>query len=263
MSRLTPFLSAAQVGLLLVISTTQAATLQQVRNSATLRIGIVLAPPWALRDQDNELIGFEIDVGRRLAADLEVEPTFVVYPFDELVTALEAGEIDLIAAGLTITPERALRVNFSQPYATGGVSIATNLQKTSDIENLEQLSDPARSIAVIAGSVAADLAARLLPRASLALFDGAQDAAAALLDGDVDAYLDDEPVPTYLALDNPSRVDVPVARPLLETRAAFAVGKGDPDFLAFLNAWITAHEADTWLPTTRRYWFNSLTWRDD
>jgi polar amino acid transport system substrate-binding protein len=44
--------------------------------------------------------------------------------------------------------------------------------------------------------------------------------------------------------------------------AGFAVNKGDPDFLAFLNAWITAHKADTWLPTTASYWFESLRWRE-
>jgi polar amino acid transport system substrate-binding protein len=42
----------------------------------------------------------------------------------------------------------------------------------------------------------------------------------------------------------------------------FAVNKGDPDFLAFLNAWIQAREADTWLPTTAGYWFKSLRWRE-
>ncbi len=44
--------------------------------------------------------------------------------------------------------------------------------------------------------------------------------------------------------------------------AGFAVNKGDPDFLAFLNAWITARNADTWLPTTASYWFESLRWRE-
>jgi polar amino acid transport system substrate-binding protein len=40
------------------------------------------------------------------------------------------------------------------------------------------------------------------------------------------------------------------------------VTKGDPDFLAFLNAWIVAREADTWLPTLHRHWFRTLEWRD-
>ena len=53
----------------------------------------------------------------------------------------------------------------------------------------------------------------------------------------------------------------PIFLPLLVSRAGFAVIKGDPDFLAFLNAWITARDADTWLPTTTSYWFKSLGWR--
>jgi ABC-type amino acid transport substrate-binding protein len=69
-------------------------------------------------------------------------------------------------------------------------------------------------------------------------------------------------VPTFLSLENPGVVDLPLAEPLLVSRAGFAVGKGDPDFLAFLNAWITAHEADTWLPTTTGYWFKSLRWQE-
>jgi len=84
----------------------------------------------------------------------------------------------------------------------------------------------------------------------------------ALLAGEVHGYVEDEPVPTFLALENPGVVDVPTGRPLLVSPAGFAVNKGDPDFLAFLNAWITAHTADTWLPTTASYWFESLRWRE-
>jgi polar amino acid transport system substrate-binding protein len=166
-----------------------------------------------------------------------------------------------VAAGLTITPERALHVNFSRPYASGGVSLATHLEQTASVERLEDLDTDEHTVAAVTGSVAAELAGRILPRATLALFDSAQAASDALVAGDVDAYLEDEPVPSFLALEYPSIVDVPIARPLLETRAAFAVAKGDPDFLAYLDAWIVAHETDTFLPTTQQYWFKSLRWR--
>ncbi len=38
--------------------------------------------------------------------------------------------------------------------------------------------------------------------------------------------------------------------------------KGSLEFLVYLNAWITAREADTWLPSSHNYWFNSLRWRE-
>jgi polar amino acid transport system substrate-binding protein len=238
-----------------------ARSLQQVLNSSNLRVGVSLDAPWTARTPSGELVGFEVDVARQLAADMGVAAEFLVYDFDRLVPALEAGEIDLIAAGLTVTPDRALHVNFSQPYADGGVSLATHLQSTLEIKRLEDLDDPAYTVAAVEGSVAVALARRLLPRAKLQVFGSADVASAALIAGEVHAYLEDEPIPTYLALENPTTVDVPMARPLLVSRAGFAVNKGDPDFLAFLNSWIVAREADTWLPTTATYWFKSLRWR--
>jgi polar amino acid transport system substrate-binding protein len=242
-------------------SAASAGTLQQVLTSGKLRVGTTLAAPWAMRDDDGELRGFEIDVARKLAADMNVSVEFLRYDYEGLIKALESGEVDLIAAGFTITPARALHVNFSSPYATGGIGIATNLSRTADVTQLEQLDDPAHSVAALKKSVAADLARRVLPRAKLELYDMEADAAAALVSGKVDAYLDEEPLPHFLALEHPREVDVPVSEPLLKTPSAFAVAKGDPDFLAFLDAWIEARAADTWLPTTYEYWFRTLTWR--
>lgn len=245
-------------------SAAQAASLQQVLNRGQLRVGIVIAAPWALRDADSgELTGFEVQVAKQLAADMGVKVEFVVYRFDQLIRAVESEEIDLVAAGLTITPERALHVNFSAPYATSGVGIATNVEATAEVRRLEDLDDPAFTIAVLEGSTGEELAKRLLPRAELERFDTADAAAQALISGTVEVYLDEEPVPSFLALEHPGRIDVPVAKPLLETQSAFAIAKGDPDFVFFLNAWITSREADTWLPTTHRYWFKTLRWRDE
>ena len=127
----------------------------------------------------------------------------MTYEFDRLIPALEAGEIDLIAAGLSVTPERALHVNFSQPYAESGVALATHLQSTQHVHRLEDLDDPAYTLAAVEGSVAVDVAERLLPRAKLREFPSVEAASAALLAGDVHGYLEDEPIPAFLALENP------------------------------------------------------------
>jgi polar amino acid transport system substrate-binding protein len=227
-----------------------------------LRVGVSLATPWAMRDDEGEFSGFEIDIARQLAADMDVSVQFLRYDHNALVRAIEANEIDLIAAGLTITPDRALHVNFSRPYATGGIGMVTNLESTADVERLEQLNSPEYTVAVMADSAAEDLAMRVLPRARRQAFRSEDEASEALIAGDVDVYLEQEPIPSYLAVEYPRNVDLPVSRPLLETRSAFAVSKGDPDFVIFLNAWIEAREADTWLPTRYQYWFKTLQWRD-
>jgi polar amino acid transport system substrate-binding protein len=233
-----------------------------VLNTGTLRVGVTLFAPWAARGADGELMGFEVDVARQLAADMGVKAELLTYDVERLVPALEAGEIDIIAAGLTITPERALHVNFSAPYAESGIALATHLERTVAVTGVADLDDAAITIAAVEGSVAVPLARRLWPRANLEVFASAAAATEALIAGEVHGYLEDEPVPTFLALENPGVIDVPLARPLLASRAGFAVNKGDPDFLAFLNAWITAREADTWLATTNSYWFKSLRWQE-
>jgi polar amino acid transport system substrate-binding protein len=236
--------------------------LQDVLNTGTLRVGVTLFAPWAARGGDGEFIGFEVDVARQLAADMGVKAQLSAYDLDRLVPALEAGEIDVIAAGLTITPERALHVNFSQPYAESGIALATHVARTTNVTDIGALDSEQYTIAAVEGSVGTQLARRLWPRARVQTYMSIEAASAALLAGEVHGYVEDEPVPTFLALENPDVIDVPTSRPLLASRAGFAVGKGDPDFLAYLNAWIIAHEADTWLPTTATYWFKSLRWRE-
>jgi polar amino acid transport system substrate-binding protein len=236
--------------------------LQDVLNAGTLRVGVTLFAPWAARGAGGELVGFEVDVARQLAADMDVQAQFLTYDVDRLIPALESGEIDLIAAGMTITPERALHVNFSKPYAESGIGLATHVARTASVTDATALDSETYTIAAVEDSVGAQLARRLWPRARVQIFASVEAASEALLAGEVHGYVEDEPVPTFLALENPGVIDVPTGRPLLASPAGFAVGKGDPDFLAFLNAWITAREADTWLPTTAGYWFESLRWRE-
>lgn len=256
------------VGILLAAALSLLATqpaaardLQDILNEGRLRVGIGLFTPWAMRAEDNALIGFEVDVARRLAADMNVRAELRVLPFDDLIPALERQDIDIIAAGLTITPERALHVNFSNPYAEGGIGLATHTANTAEVERLQDLDDEKYTVAVVGQSVAFEVVRRTLPNVDIVLFDSIAAASAALVAGEVDAYLEDEPVPAFLALDNPDAVDRPLARPILPSPQAFAIRKGDADFLAFLNAWITSRTADTFLPSTKRYWFETVEWR--
>lgn len=236
---------------------------QDILNEGRLRVGIGLFAPWAIRAENNELIGFEVDVARQLAADLGVRADLRVLPFEDLIPALERQDIDIIAAALTITPQRAKHVNFSNPYAEGGIGLATHTANTAEVESLQDLDDEKYTVAVVGEAAALELVRRTLPNVTIRVFDAIADASAALVAGEVDAYLEDEPVPAFLALDNPDVVDRPLAQPILPSPQGFAIRKGDPDFLAYLNAWITSRTADTFLPSTHRYWFESVQWRRD
>ncbi len=155
--------------------------LQDVLNAGTLRVGVTLFAPWAARATDGELIGFEVDVARQLAVDMDVKAQFLTYDVDRLIPALESGEIDIIAAGMTITPERALHVNFSEPYAESGIGLATHVERTASVTDAAALDSENYTIAAVEGSVGAELARRLWPRARVEVFTSVEAASEALL----------------------------------------------------------------------------------
>jgi polar amino acid transport system substrate-binding protein len=235
----------------------------QIMTARTLRVGVYPATPYVMKGVDGKLTGAEIDVAERLAKDLGIAAQFRQYEqWEQLVPALQRGEIDIIISGFSITPERALQVYFSNPYASSGISIATNIKLTSGFDSLESLNSSDVAVGVIGGTVSEQVARELFDKASIKTFTEEVKAEEALVKGLLHAYVRSEPAPRFLALRFPKEVDVPVSKPLLATREAFAVRKGDADFINFLNAWIVARKADAWLVGTRRYWFESLNWQD-
>lgn len=235
--------------------------LKRILNAKELHVGVSLFSPWTMKNAKGELIGFEIDVAKQLAQDLDVKLQLKVFDWKDIIHALEKHQIDIIVAGMTITPQRALQVNFSQPYAESGVGLATNISLTKDFSGLHDLNRSTMKIAAISKTVSEDLVRRVFPKAKLVTFLKSKEAIRALLDGKVHGYVEHQPIPTVLALDYPQIVDEPIPRALLSTFAGFAVNKGNPDFVNFLNAWITAHEADGWLDSAHEYWFESVDWR--
>ena len=241
----------------------QPGALQGVLEKGTLRVGIALFTPWTFKNNDGEMVGFEIDVARQLAKDLGVQPEFQVFKWEKIMPALLNGEIDIIAAGMVITPQRALKVNFSQPYNSSGIGLVTNIPLTKAFNGPQDLNRSEVIISAVTKSISEDLAHRVFPEATIKTFSSSQEAIEAVTGGKVHGYIEHEPITTFIALDNPDTVDEPLSKPLLETKEAFAVRKGDPDFIHFLNAWIISHDADTWLNSIHKYWFEGIEWRKD
>jgi len=241
----------------------QPGTLKSVLEKGTLRVGVSLFTPWTIKQQDGQLVGYEIDVAKQLAKDLGVKPQFHVFDWEKIIPALLSRKIDIIIAGIVITPQRALKVNFSQPYDSSGIGLVTNIALTKTFQGLKDLNRPDVIIATVTGTISEDLARRVFSKATLKTFATSQEAIEAVTSGKVHGYVEHEAITTFVALDHPELVDEPLSKPLLETKAGFAVHKGDPDFIHFLNAWIISHEADTWLNSAHKYWFEGVEWRKD
>lgn len=248
--------------LMLAMSPAQADVLDDVLKRKTLRVGVSEFTPWTVRTESGELIGFEIDLARKLAEDMGVDPDFKVYQWNDIINALQLGEIDIIAGGMAITPARALQVNFSRPVATSGVGLATNTEMTADIETLADLNDASITITTVSDSLAAGVAQRLFTDANVQTFAEPGPAEAEVLEGRAHAYLATMPEVRFLTLKNSRTVDMPISEPLLASSEALAVRRGEQELLNFLNAWVTARQSDKWIPTTHEYWFGTLDWME-
>ena len=237
--------------------------LDEILERGTIRIGVSEFVPWTLKNKAGELIGYEIDVGRKIAGDIGVEPEFKVYIWDDIIPALQTGEIDIVAGGMAITPARALEVDFSRPLAKSGVSLATNTRMTRDIESLRDLDAPDIVISTVDDTFAFDVAKMMFASAELKVFDTRDEAETEILEGRAHAYLASMPETQFLVLKYAEIVDLPLAEPLVGSSEALAIKKGEQQMLNFLNAWVTARQSDKWLTTTREYWFTTLDWTRD
>ncbi len=235
---------------------------QQIIDSGQIRVGVALFEPWVMRGKNNRLIGSEPDIARRLADDMGVQAEFRVYDWEKLIPALEKGEIDIIIAGMAIKPERALRVYFSAPYGSSGVGLAANSKLTTGFSSFADLQKPAVKIGALKNTAAASVAERVFPQTTITLFKTEAEAEQALLADKLAALVAFNPRPKFLALQHPGKVDVPLGKPLMSFKEAFAIRRGEHDLLNFLNAWIAVRQADHWLDSTHLYWFDSLQWQD-
>jgi polar amino acid transport system substrate-binding protein len=234
----------------------QAADLAEIRARGSVRIGVSMFAPWTVRNEAGELDGFEIAVGRRVADAIGVEPDFRVYVWDEIIGGIERDEIDMIAAGMAITPIRAARVDFSDPYSESGFTIVANAGMVAEaVDDVRALDIEAYHVAIVDETLSGQAAPLFFDQATIDEYTEAQDAEAAVLAGNVPLYLTSVPEATILVAEYPAQLTLPLAEPLPGPGAGFAVQRGNETLLDFLNAWIRGGQQRAWLESTYGIWF--------
>lgn len=256
------FARALPALLLLAFTPVNADVLDDILERGTLRVGVAEFVPWTMRSRSGELIGYEIDVAGKIARDMGVKTDFRVYDWDDMIPALERGDIDLIAGGMAITPARALRVNFTRPLADAGVGLVTNTKLTESVQTLTELNNESITIATVSNTLSESVAQTLFANADIKIYEAPGDAVADLIGGRAHAYIGGMAEARFMSMQHPDKLDLPIDRPLLASSEALAVGKGEQQFLNFLDAWVTARRTDQWLQTTRDYWFGTLDWTE-
>ena len=238
--------------------------LETIKKRGELKVGLSTFVPWAMRDKNGELIGFEIEVAKKVAEDMGVGVDFVPTAWDGIIPALLAGKFDAIISGMSITAKRNLTVNFTRPYANTGYILMANsaLADEKGLMTLQDFNSSDVTIATRRATTGAVAMQKNFPKAKLVYFDDDNLSYQEAANGNVDGV---SSTPPKAAFEIEKRGDVlRVVSPKLmsPTREAFAVRKGDPDILNFFNNWIQEQEASGWLKERHDYWFTTRDWAD-
>jgi polar amino acid transport system substrate-binding protein len=187
-------------------------------------------PPFESVDASGAIVGFDVDLVRAVAREAGLTPEFVNQPFDGILPGLKQGKYDAVVSCLTITPERAKEVDFSDPYYDAGQVLAVRAAEKgiADLAGLK-----GKTIAVQRNTTG-QLAAEKVEGATVKSFDAIDPAFLEVLAGRADAVINDEPTTRLYAREHPGvRI---VGPPFTEERYGIAVRKGDADLLAKINA---------------------------
>ncbi len=235
-------------------------TLETIMQRKAIRVGFDTFKPWAMKDKKGEFIGFEIDVARKLANDMGVKVQFVPTQWAGIIPALQTGKFDIIIGGMSITPKRNLKVNFSLPYEFSGMSIVANSSKAKGFNSLADFNKPEVTIAVRLGTTAHVAAKNFLPKATLKVFSEESQTIQELLNNRAHALVASNPLPRNLAEEYQGKLFLPLSEDFTKEPVAFAVRKSDMDFLNFLNNWVRVNFSSGWLQNRYDYWFNTNEW---
>jgi polar amino acid transport system substrate-binding protein len=235
-----------------------------IQKRGTLKVGMSTFVPWAMRDKQGGLIGFEIDVATKLAADMGVEVEFVPTAWSGIIPSLLAKKFDVIIGGMSITAQRNLTVNFTTPYAHSGQMMAANTKLAGNYTTIADYNQASVTIACRRGATPCKAAQKLFPKSTLRQFDDDAQAFQEVVNGNAHAMISSAPKPRFWSEAYPNEVFVAFdGENLTRGNEGFALRKGDSDALNFFSNWIVVNTSSGWLKDRHDFWFkNRSGWKD-
>jgi polar amino acid transport system substrate-binding protein len=226
------FLFTMLVLLIGFCGTAQADTLQDVKKRGVLRAGVKdLTPGFALADvKTGEINGYDVDFIRAIARRLGVKLDLIPVQEGERITFLPEGKVDIVAATMTKTKERAKAIDFSHTYF---VTEQKFLVRKGTLQRLTDLNH--RKIGTVAGTTSDMNVRKELPTATIVLFHDYVPAFLALQRGEIFAVTTDEAILVpILAKADQGVYEIP---PLAISTEPYGIGirKGDKTFLRYVN----------------------------
>lgn len=240
-----------------------AGTLDEIAQRGELRVACqTQGPPFSFIDKNGKRTGSSIELCEMLAKDMGVKVTFLDFDWDGLIPALLSKKADILAADMTPTIKRAMKIGFSKPFMyTGSVVF---VKANSPIKTVEDAKKAGLKAAVLLGSTGETDAKNSFPKAELKSYKGGGPLLIdAVLQGQADFGVNDSSaVIGQMANFPPNSIRV-LPDLLSKLPLAFAVRYDSQDLLEVVNLFFLNAGLDGRLEQNLNYWVNTLDWKKD
>lgn len=219
--------------------------------------------PFEMKDKKGRIIGFDVDMARHMAKAMDVKLKLLPTAWDGIIAALITNKCDIIMSGMTVTQQRNLKVNFANPYIVVGQTAVLSNKLAAKIKNVKELDKPEYTIVTKLGVTGEIVTRKFFKKAKILTFETEADAAAEVLNGKADAFIYDQPYNTLFMAQKGAGKLTHLTTPLSYEPLGWAIRKGDPDFLNFLNNFLNQVQNDNVADTYNKLykkWFVDTTW---
>ena len=240
-----------------------AGTLDDIAQRGELRVACqTQGPPFSFIDKKGDRTGSSIELCKLMAEEMGVKINFLNYDWDGLIPALLSKKADVLAADMTPTLKRAMKIAFSDPFMYTGSVVFTKAD--SPYKTIEDCKKKGLTIAVLLGSTGENDAKKAFPQAQLKSYKGGGPLLIdAVLKGHADIGVNDGSAVTgQMASFPPNSVKI-LPGMLSKSPLAFAVRYDSMDLLEWINLFFLHISLDGRLEQNLNYWVNTMDWKKD
>jgi polar amino acid transport system substrate-binding protein len=236
-------------------------TLETILKRGELRVGFEAGyMPFEMTNNKGKFVGFDIDMAKEMAKAMGVKFVPVNTAWDGIIPSLITNKFDIIMSGMTVTQERNLKINFADPYIIVGQTILLNKKHKGKITSYKDLNNSKFTVTSKLGTTGEQAVKRLIPKCTYKSFETEPEAALEVVNGKADAFVYDLPYCVVFMAQQGAGKLVFIDKPFTFEPLAWAVKKGDPDFMNWLNNFLKQIKNDGRYDRIYNKWIKSTGW---
>lgn len=219
-------------------------------------------PPLSFKTREGKVAGYEADLAKYIASAMGVRLQVKTMDFAELLPALESGKVDIVLAGMTITPKRNLKVAFVGPYLKSGkcfltkeASLAKAATKDLDVSNMR--------LAAVKGTTSEVFVEGVLKDANYVPVANYDEGVKLVRDDKVGALVADYPICAVSLIRYPDAGLASLFTLLTYEPLGIAIPPNDPLMVNWMENFLNGLRGSGRLANLKEKWFEDASWVDE